>query len=267
MKSLTIELVSNASAQVFPDNTVSSFTNFLPEQLNLDGQWEVAISEISYPSMYRNVTEGKFTFFDKKLSKSSEFYNLEPGLYPSITDIVEAMNTLFRERHNQSESCITVKVSRKTQKVEIYLAKEGSGLAFFSTDLGHFFGSTVGNEFGVMLRGKGPHKPEFAYDIVRIHSLMTYIDLIEYNIVDDTKTPLLRCFPFISKLNARDIKTTGQYMIYQTFSNQQIRPLLKNFFHRNHIDLRDTSGEKIPFVSVGITRLVLMLKRASNVHF
>ena len=170
MESFTIELVSNASAQLFPDNTLSSFTNFLPEQLNLDGQREVAISEISYPSMYQNVTEGKCMFFDKKFSKSSEFYYLEPGLYPSITDIVEAMNTLIQERHNHSENCIKFKVSRRTQKVEIYLANEGSGLAFFSTDLGHIFGSNVGNEFGVMLREKGPHKPKFVYDIVRIHS-------------------------------------------------------------------------------------------------
>ena len=101
MESFTIELVSNASAQLFPDNTLSSFTNFLPEQLNLDGQWEVAISEISYPSMYQNVTEGKITFFDKKLSKSSEFYYLEPGLYPSVTDIVEAINILIQERQSQ----------------------------------------------------------------------------------------------------------------------------------------------------------------------
>ena len=72
MESFTIELVSNASAQIFPDNILSSFTDFLPEQLNLDGQWEVAISEMSYPSMYQNVTEGKFMFFDRKLSKSSE---------------------------------------------------------------------------------------------------------------------------------------------------------------------------------------------------
>ena len=207
MESFTIKLVSNASAQLFPDNTLSSCTNFLPEQLNLDGQWEVAISEISYPSMYQTVTQGKFMFFDKKLSKSSEFHYLEPGLYPSITDIIEAMNILIQERHNQSENCIKVKVSRRTQKVEIYLANEGSGLAFFSTDLGHVFGSNAGNEFGVLLRGKGPHKPEFAYDIVRIHSLMIYTDLIEYNIVGDTKAPLLLCFPFISKLKSGSLET------------------------------------------------------------
>ena len=194
--------------------------------------------------MYQNVTEGKFKFFDKKISKSSEFYYLEPGLYPSITDIVEVMNILIQERHNHSENCIKVKLSRKTQKVEIYLANEASGLAFFSSDLGQILGSNVGNEFGVMLRGKGPHKPEFAYDIVRIHSLMIYTDLIEYNIVGDTKAPLLRCFAFISKLKSGNIITTGQYMNYQTFSNRQFRPLLKNSFHSIHIDLGDTSGEK-----------------------
>ena len=267
MESFTIELVSNASAQLFPDNTLSSFTNYLPEQLNLDGQWEVAFSEISYPSMYQNVTVGKFMFFDKNFSKMSEFYYLEPGLYPSITDIVEAMNTLIRERHNHSENFITVKVSRRTQKVEIYRANEGSGLAFFSTDLGHIFGSNFGNKFRVMLRGRKPHKQKFAYNIVRIHSLMIYTNLTEYNFVGDTKTPLLRCFLFIPELKAGDIITTGQYMNYQTFSNLQFSPLLKNSFHSIYIDLRDTSGEKIPFVSAGITRLVLMFKKASNIHF
>ena len=88
MDSFTIELVSNASGELFPDHTLSFFTNFLPEQVKLEGQWEVAISEISYPSMYQNITEGYFKFFDEKLSKSTSTYNLEPGLYTSITDIV-----------------------------------------------------------------------------------------------------------------------------------------------------------------------------------
>ena len=171
MDSFTIELVSNASGELFPDNTLSSFTNFLPEQVNLEAQWEVANSGISYPSMYQNLTEGKFKFFDKKLSKSTSTYSIEPGLYKSITDIVEAMNTLIQERNNHNETCITVKVSRGTQKVVVMLANDNSG------------------------------------------------------------------------------------------------PMLKNSFHSIPIDLRDTSGEKIPFVSVGITRLVLMFRKASNIHF
>ena len=163
------------------------------------------------------------------------------------------MNTFIQERNNHNEACITVKVSRRTQKVVIMFANDNSALAFCSTDLGHIFGKNVGNEFGVLMIGKGPHEPEFAYDLVRIPSLMIYSDIVEYNFVGDTKAPLLRCFPFISKLKGEVNLTTGQYMNYQTFNNLQFRPLLKNSFHSIHIDLRDPSGEKNPlYLSVSL---------------
>ena len=253
MDSFTIELVSNTSSQLFLNNTLSSFTNFLPEQVNLDGQWEVTISEISYPSIYQNVTEGKFIFYDEKLSKTTEANYLQPGLYSTITDIVEAMNTIIQERNNQRDTCIKIKVSRVTQKVKVYLANEESSLSNFSTEMGHMFGGDVRNDLGILMCGKGPHEAIFAYDIVRIHSLMIQTDIVEYKIVGDTKAPLLRCFPFSSKLKSRDLKTTGQYMNYRTTSYLQFRRLLKNSFHSIHIDFQNTSSEKIPFVSVGIT--------------
>ena len=65
-------------------------------------------------------------FFDKKRSKSSEFHYLEPGLYPSITDIVEAMIILLQERHNHSENCIKV----KRKKLRFTLEKKNSVLHF-----------------------------------------------------------------------------------------------------------------------------------------
>ena len=154
MDPFTIELVSNASAKFFPDKTLSSCTNILTEQLNLEGQCEVAISEVSYPSTYQNVTERKSMFLEKKLSKSLKFYYVELDLYRSITDTVKSMNTLIHGRHNHSESYITVERSRVTQKFELYFANEEFGLAFFSTDLGHVFGSKFCNDFGVILRRK-----------------------------------------------------------------------------------------------------------------
>ena len=113
---------------------------------------------------------------------------------------------------------------------------------------------------------KGSHEPTFAYDFVRIHSLMIYTEIVEHNIVGDTKAPLLRCISFMSKLKSGNILTTGKYMNYQTFSNLQFRRLLKNSFHSIQTDLRDTSAEKIFFFSVGITRLVLMFRKASDIH-
>ena len=61
-------------------------------------------------------------FFIKKTFKLSEFYFLEPILYPKFTDIVKAMNSLIQEIHNHNESCITV--SRRTQEFEVHLANE-----------------------------------------------------------------------------------------------------------------------------------------------
>ena len=48
----TIELVSKASFNCYPNKSLSSFTSFLPEPTDLKGEWEVAVSEIIYPSLY-----------------------------------------------------------------------------------------------------------------------------------------------------------------------------------------------------------------------
>ena len=186
--------------------------------------------------MYQIITQRKFKFFDEKVSKSTTTYSIDLGPYTSITDIVEVMNPLIQERNSHNEFCIRVKVSLRTQKVVILvimLANDTSGLAVCSTGLGHIFGNNMGNQFVVLMKGKGPHEPEFPYDIVRIHSLMTYVNLVKHKIVGDTKTPLLRCFPFTSKLKGGDIITTRGYINYQTFSNLQFRPPLKKSFHSN----------------------------------
>ena len=106
--------------------------------MNLVGQWEVAISEFPYPSMYQNVTGGNYVH-DDKLSKTKEAYYLEPGLSSSITDLVEAMNTL-QQKNNHRVTCIRIKVSRVTQKIKVCLANEESSLAILSFDLGHLSG-------------------------------------------------------------------------------------------------------------------------------
>ena len=45
------------------------------------------------------------------------------------------------------------------------------------------------NDLEILMHGKVSHEPTFAYDIVRIHSLMIYTDIVEFNFVGDTKAP------------------------------------------------------------------------------
>ena len=112
-----------------------------------------------------------------------------------------------------------------------------------SADLSQIFGRDLEqNQTRVIMKGKGPHYPQYSYDIIRIHSLMIYCDFIKYNIVGDTKTPLLRCIPFISKVKSGDIISTGQYMNYQSFTNLQFKKLLENSIHSINVELRDSTG-------------------------
>ena len=89
------------------------------------------------------------------------------------------MKTLIQENHNYTKTFVAVKMTRRAKKVEFHLAIKIPGLAFFSTDLDHFFGSIFVDEFGVMLRREGVHKPVFASDLVRIQFLGLQTDLIE----------------------------------------------------------------------------------------
>ena len=55
-------------------------------------------------------------------------------------------------------------------------------------------------------------------------------------------------------------------MTYQTFSKLQFGLLLKNSLQSIHVDLRDTSAEKKPFVSVNNTRFVFLFRKTSNIQ-
>ena len=102
---------------------------------------------------------------------------------------------------------------------------------------------------------------------MRIHTLMIYSDILEYNFVGDIKAALLRYIPFISKVKNGDIISTGQYMNYHNFPNLQFKRILKNPFQSITLKLRDSYGEKVPFNTVGVTRAVIMFRKTSENHF
>ena len=177
------------------------------------------------------------------------------------------MNKKDQKRKNYEKTPIRLHVNKITQRISLSPPNEKSFLVIFSADLCNVFGCEEAvYGMGVFMSGSGPHFPKFPFDIVRIHTLMIYSDIVVYNIVGDTKAALLRCFPFISKVKNDDIISTGQYMNYQKFPNLQFKKILKNSFHSINLELRDSYGEKVPFNSVGVTRAVLIVRKTSENH-
>ncbi len=53
----TITLPSNSSGEVYPNNTISNFTTYLPQEIQLDTEYEVALTEMQYTNSFYNVNE------------------------------------------------------------------------------------------------------------------------------------------------------------------------------------------------------------------
>lgn len=65
MSEFTINLISNASMETYPGNTLSCFTTLLPTPFTLPGEWQVALAEIAWPLVVQNVTIGEFSVAKK----------------------------------------------------------------------------------------------------------------------------------------------------------------------------------------------------------
>ena len=61
---------------------MSSFSNFLPDKTELDGTWEVALVEASFPGIHSNNEGGLMTFhYDKK---EKQYLALERSLTDTV---------------------------------------------------------------------------------------------------------------------------------------------------------------------------------------
>lgn len=255
--SFIIELVSNASTDIYPDNTLSSFTNFLPEQVTLDDetQWEVAVMEISYPARYNNITDGHVRYVHNFSTGSPvREIRIPKGLYPSVSHVATAIKDEITKFHSDASGMLMA-VDELDGKMVFRWPSKDSRLNFASNDVANIMGFS-----GPCVLPPNKHHSDLPADIQRIHTIMIYTDIIEHGIIGNVKAPILRCFPFIPRIRNGDIELT-HYMNYKAFEKLQFRRVLKNSFHSIKIDLRDSTGEKIPFAGVGITRLTLMFRR------
>ena len=93
-QNFTINLVTNASMDVFPADTMAQFTTLLPNNLELTGDWEVALLEVSLPGKVKNITNASFTI--------SRFDNANRPLRPEHNQIIPEV-FLSHGRHSDGK--------------------------------------------------------------------------------------------------------------------------------------------------------------------
>ena len=72
MNEFTVHLVSSASINIFPQNTLSLFKNYFNEEINLEGDWRAALSEIIFPATINQVNGSDLKVFSSESLKFHE---------------------------------------------------------------------------------------------------------------------------------------------------------------------------------------------------
>jgi len=87
-----VTLPSNSSMDCYPENSVARFTTKLNGAIELEGDWEVGRTEISFPSDVENVLDGHCYYAIRIVGRFSRKITLEAKHYATIRDLVRKIN-------------------------------------------------------------------------------------------------------------------------------------------------------------------------------
>ena len=224
-----VNLISNASMDVFPDNKLSAFcTSYNNNHIELEGEWEVALTEIAFPIHIKNVVEGKFKYYDINPVKLVEYdLSIPSRLYLSTLDVLKAINTAIKYSGvTDTDNVLTVSIEKITNRAVIRIVKEAQKIEFVSKDLQTILGFTgkvyeFDPSVGKRILAEYPH------DINRIHTMFVYMDIIGHPFVGDRIVKLLRAVSLVSKCKNGETNV-HQSQIVRTFTPLEYRPVTTN---------------------------------------
>jgi len=92
MNRFYVTLPSNSSMDCYPDNSVARFTTKLNGIIEHEGDWEVGLTEISFPSDVENVLDGCCNYTIHVEDRFFRKITLDAKHYALIRDLVREMN-------------------------------------------------------------------------------------------------------------------------------------------------------------------------------
>ena len=95
--SFYITLPSNSSMDIFPDNTLTSFTTKLKSALQLEGRYEVALTEIMFPVNWKFRKDGQIIVTDL-ISKKFEKFDIRFYAFDSVQELFNSINDFMKKK-------------------------------------------------------------------------------------------------------------------------------------------------------------------------
>ena len=258
-----VTLPCDASLDIHPNNTSSKFITELPNDIDLEGEWEVALSEIILPGIWNNIMSKDYWFEVNHVR-----YVLSDGYYENIYDVLKVMadkiNKTGRCCRNWPKAVAVWKPDRIALgphefNIVMYVAgynqvlveMVGHNRISFSPSLAAMLRLSRLEYTGPTLIGSdGPARlpqPTIAY---------VYLDIIEPITVGDTKTQLLRMV-FLEKMPKYaedDLRVTYTSPLYLPLKTKHFRSIEVNIM---------TDADKLTPFKLGKSLLLLHFRRKS----
>ena len=224
-------LPSNASLNLYEDNTLTSYTVHVPEPIVLEGDYEVGLQSIIWSRSFYNITDDSDRFYVENSTKVADTIVLTKGNYETFENLIEHINEKLKKVVNNN---IQFKCNSISEKI------------FVSVKNGHrvLLKGTLSQILGFGGKNKIISKPQMSPYVGDLSGglrcLYIYCDLVDYQIVGDTKAKLIKVLP-----------VEGKYgdTIYKTFDVPTYYPIGIKLFQDIKIDIRDDSGRKVQFNS------------------
>jgi hypothetical protein len=270
--SFQLILPSNSSMTIYEDNTLTNYTTFLPDDVELDGQWEVALTEIRYPhTWYTYKTDRKFTVqvinfeIETNQTEGSEMLDLESYVFTDIRHLIQSVNNLVRDALSSETSnppslsydeimCKTImhdSVERSISLTAVTLNTDDRTTEPLRTTV---FRSLVFNpalrealgftELNYHTPGRSKTMRTVASNEVSLRNgfdnIYVYSDIVLPSVVGDVRAQLLKLV---------DIKGSPGENVCISYDKPPFLPLMKNNFRQIEILLKSDTGENIKFTS------------------
>ena len=273
-----VTLPSNSSMDLYPQNKANHFTTKLHKPLKLDGDWDVGLSEISYPRTWYNVLpsdkmewtvystasyhpdlgESLTTRINQHLLPVGNYkmqnYTLPTGVYKSIQTLVYQFRQTMRDGIGNKHNAINVFENTTTKTLT--LAIGGRHHIWMSRPLAEAMGLPEENIETPL--GPGRYYGKRMVNISpNLHSMYVYSDLIRPRHVGDTAAPLLRTVPLESSGNTPENQNV-------VFNHIYFLPIIRHDIPTIEIDIRDDIGRPVPFEDSRLLVTLVFRRRVSG---
>ena len=246
-----------------PSNVINDYHNRsncyrtnLPCDINLSGDWEVAVGELFLTVSQFNVDNGtlrdrQIIFKNKNGDGNIAFLviTISAGHYSTLADLISEIN---REVQEVIPDTCKFSIDSITQRSIISLNNTSNLTLFYiGKEIAYILGFELETE--ILFSAKGQAVSSSACDIsANLNQVYIYTNIIQNCVVGNSMSKLIKIVN-ISK------GSFGQSLHFE-FSRPQYHTLVNKHFNEIEIELRSGSGQLFPF-HFGNTIVQLVFKR------